>query len=642
MREVLTSVPGAVVSVHRDREGHPRVIFANDAFETFYGIPPSALTSDARILRDLVHPDDAARVMRAINKSAEELTVLRVRFRLRNPRRGDAWVDFDARPVRHDDGSTVFHAIVRDVSDDVRTEEDARIAQEQLRHALAASDMGAFRSDLRAGEVALDAKASALLALPPDTSVGTVTFDEVMANVEPEDVDRVRTAVDEVRRGERAAVTIEYRVRLDGGDVRWVQSRSVVSLDNDGAPAALTGVLLDVTRERHETELRLRSQKLEAIGTLASGIAHDFNNLLSVMTNAAWFIGDALDKAGDESPWIAASKGDVEHIQRAAESGARLTRQLLAFARRETIDPRPLDLNQTVKELEPFLQRTIGEHVALHVNLAPDLRAVFGDAGQIEQILVNLAVNARDAMPGGGLLEIDTQNVDLDDEAHPNAADHVPGHYVRLRVSDSGTGIPSELLDRVFEPFFTTKPSGEGTGLGLATVYGIVTQMGGRARIYSELGHGTTFTALFPATGAIAEVRAASHTIAPARRDDPARRRRTRAALAHRPHPDRSRVPRGCRRGRRRRDRDRAPRRRADRPVADRRRDAAQARHGSRRRGGLAPAAHEGALHVGVRATDLGRAGEHRRERRTARQALLRIGTPGQGPRRDRCRIGSW
>ena len=184
----------------------------------------------------------------------------------------------------------------------------------------------------------------------------------------------------------------------------------------------------------------------------------------------------------------------------AADRAAALTRRLLAFARREVINPRPLNLNDTVQNIEQLLLRTLGEHVELSTCLADDLCTVLADPGQIEQILVNLAVNARDAMPGGGKLTIHTASTDVDEVYAANRVGLRPGRYASLKISDTGTGMPKAIADRAFEPFFSTKPKGQGTGMGLATVYGIVNQAGGHVRIYSEPGIGTTFTILLPAT----------------------------------------------------------------------------------------------------------------------------------------------
>jgi two-component system cell cycle sensor histidine kinase/response regulator CckA len=252
---------------------------------------------------------------------------------------------------------------------------------------------------------------------------------------------------------------------------------------------------LEADRQRLEARMQ-QAQRLESLGQLAGGIAHDFNNLLAVILNYASFIIE--DAAG--SPPAA----DAEQIARAARRGSDLTHQLLAFAKREVIRPRPLNLNVVVTEVHQMLDRSLGEHIALTVRTTAGLPSVMADPGQLEQVLVNLAVNARDAMPGGGRLTIDTASVHVDAE-YASRATVTPGLYVRLRVSDTGTGMPQEVIDKAFEPFFTTKPSGQGTGLGLATVYGIVTQAGGTVQIYSEAGIGTTFTILLPATAVEAQ-----------------------------------------------------------------------------------------------------------------------------------------
>jgi PAS domain S-box-containing protein len=253
--------------------------------------------------------------------------------------------------------------------------------------------------------------------------------------------------------------------------------------------------------ERDKLERQLQqSQRLESVGQLAGGVAHDFNNLLAVISNYAAFVGEAVATDGllvDRQSVC----DDVRQIQLAAGRAAELTHQLLAFARRDVVQPRPLDLNEVITRVEQLLIRTLGEHVILKADLAPRLCAVLADPGQIEQVLVNLAVNARDAMPSGGTLVVQTSVAEID-EFHAAGRVGLPsGQYACVKVSDTGVGMPRDVVDRAFEPFFTTKPKGEGTGLGLATVYGIVTQAGGYVQIYSEPDIGTTVTILLPATG---------------------------------------------------------------------------------------------------------------------------------------------
>jgi signal transduction histidine kinase/CheY-like chemotaxis protein len=239
-------------------------------------------------------------------------------------------------------------------------------------------------------------------------------------------------------------------------------------------------------------EQRLQqSQRMEGLGQLAGGVAHDFNNLLAVILSYVDFVDDAL-------PQDSAVRADVDEVRKAAQRAASLTRQLLIFARRDMAKTELVDLNTIVDGLDGLLRRTLGEHIELVVALGGSLPAVSADRTQLDQVLLNLAVNARDAMAKGGRLTIETSKVDSGDEQPPSSLP--PGRYVRLTVSDDGEGMPAGVAQRAFEPFFTTKPAGQGTGLGLATVYGIVTRSGGDVRIYSEPGHGTVIRVDLPAS----------------------------------------------------------------------------------------------------------------------------------------------
>ena len=255
------------------------------------------------------------------------------------------------------------------------------------------------------------------------------------------------------------------------------------------------------SKARAEAQLQ-QAQRLESLGQLAGGVAHDFNNLLAVILNYASFVAEELDAASlsDCVEHCQAARRDVGQIQQAATRAADLTRQLLTFARREVVRPQVLSLNDIITGVAEMLRRSIGEHVELVTSLADGLWPVLADPGQIEQVLVNLAVNARDAMEGGGTLTIDTSNFTVDAAAIAGGSPARPGRNVRLRVSDTGTGMPADVVDRAFEPFFTTKAEGAGTGLGLATVYGILAQADGHIRIYSEPGTGTTFSITLPVT----------------------------------------------------------------------------------------------------------------------------------------------
>ena len=283
-------------------------------------------------------------------------------------------------------------------------------------------------------------------------------------------------------------------------------------IESHGRAALERSEVTDDTTRREDREalerkerLRAQAQRLESLGQLAGGVAHDFNNLLAVILNYVSFVSEDVSAAAatagpDPARHLESASADLAQIKEAAERAAGLTHQLLVFARRDVIRPQVIDLGTVITAVEEMLRRTIGEHVELVISLAGDLWPILADPGQLEQVLVNLAVNARDAMPEGGTLTIDTANVTVDADTIAGGSMARKGRNVRLRVSDTGTGIPADVAQHVFEPFFTTKPDGSGTGLGLATVYGILTQAGGNIRIYSEPGHGTTFTITLPVT----------------------------------------------------------------------------------------------------------------------------------------------
>jgi PAS domain S-box-containing protein len=285
--------------------------------------------------------------------------------------------------------------------------------------------------------------------------------------------------------------------RADGDERHQLKDGRIIDVEVAGHDTEFNGhagrlvVVNDVTeRKRLESQL-LQSQKLEAVGQLAAGVAHDFNNLLNVITGYSELLLRSLPETGTD-------RERTEQVRRAAERGAGLTRQLLAFSRRQVLEPHVLDLNAALADVQSMLTRLIGEDIKIVTSFDRALGRVFADPGQMEQVLVNLVVNARDAMPEGGVLVLETSNVDLDEtyaRTHPGST---AGPHVRLAVSDTGHGMDDATASRVFEPFFTTKPRGKGTGLGLATVHGIVQQSGGHVDVYSEVGHGTTFKIYLP------------------------------------------------------------------------------------------------------------------------------------------------
>ncbi len=306
----------------------------------------------------------------------------------------------------------------------------------------------------------------------------------------PEDIQQAKKRYAEARQSDRFCVN-EYRIRKKSGQVCWIQNRNQIVSDPTGKTDYISGVFFDITARKLLEDQLAQAQKMEAVGLLAGGIAHDFNNLLSAIMGYSEIM--MLDLGNDEPLHQCA-----EEIMKAADQGASLTNKLLAFSRKQILQPRVIDLNVIITDMDKMLRRLLGEDLDLVTHGAEELDLVKADPGQIEQILMNLAVNARDAMPDGGKLTIETGNVYLDESYTQSHAEVSPGPYVMLAVTDNGAGMDAEKLAHIFEPFFTTKESGKGTGLGLATVYGIVKQSGGHIWVYSEPGQGTTFKVYFP------------------------------------------------------------------------------------------------------------------------------------------------
>ena len=333
-----------------------------------------------------------------------------------------------------------------------------------------------------------------LLGYTPEDLEKTSAYEQI----HPDDQPAVKVAAEEAKKtgiGRR----VEYRIRHKNGEWRVLESTASAVRNAQGDVEKLIIVNRDITERRQLEQQLLLSQRLEAVGKLSGGIAHDFNNILGVIIGYSEALQETI---GVDDPMREA----VDEIEKAGQRAAALTQQLLAFSRKQVLEPKILDLNSIVADVEKMLRRLIGADVELEIITDPTLGRVKADRGQIEQVILNLAVNARDAMEQGGTLRIETRDADLDANDSKRLRYVVPGHYVMLQVSDTGMGMSAEVQSHIFEPFYTTKEQGKGTGLGLATVYGVIKQSGGYIWLESEIGKGSTFQVYLPrAEGAAAE-----------------------------------------------------------------------------------------------------------------------------------------
>jgi two-component system cell cycle sensor histidine kinase/response regulator CckA len=444
--------------------------------------------------RDIVDPER--------QNLESELTMIRStsdRFHPMRFRRKDG-TTFDAEVNSTPLGDGTVLGIIRDITERQDAHAALRATEERMRYALQCANVGIWDTNLQTGTVKWSEIQEQHYGFAPGTFPGT--HEAVEARLHPEDRNSIRELEKQIRDGAND-LTVTYRVMQPDGAMRWISGIGRIVRDEDGTPLRATGVSLDVTERRALEEQYQQAQKMEAIGRLAGGVAHDFNNLLTaILGYCELLLGDGTKNAS--------IRDDLEEIQKAGTRAASLTRQLLAFSRKEIIEPRVLDMNEIVTDMKSMLARLIGENIQVKLQLRPGLLPVKADRGQIEQIVMNLAVNARDAMPRGGVLVFSTSNVLLDAHHHETNFRTEPEPFVALSVRDNGVGMSAEVQARAFEPFFTTKEVGKGTGLGLATVHGIVKGAGGAVSIDSEVDRGTTIKVMFPAAP---EGETLSHTV---------------------------------------------------------------------------------------------------------------------------------
>jgi len=446
--------------------------------------------ADQRHLRDFLPEDHVSHALKTIREALYTLQTQQYEFVL--PMDG-ALAHFEARVVAS--GENEVMAIVRDITRRKQMEESLRCSEERFRSLIEnATDLITILDEK--GQFTYSSPAvERVIHFPPDGLVGR----SIEEFVYEDDIPTLRNSLALARSGPGQSHFANIRFSTAEGMWRTMETICMSVRDGDEQMSIIVNSR-DIT-ERLVTESALReseeqlrqSQKMEAIGRLAGGVAHDFNNLLTAILGYGQILDERLQADGQ-------SCDEIQEVLKAGTRASTLTRQLLTFSRKEVNQPKVIDLNNITTEMEKMLRRLLGEDVDLETRLAPDLEKVLVDPGQMEQVVMNLAVNARDAMPGGGTLVIETENVSFDETYSRMDLEIKPGEYVMLAVSDNGIGIEPEHLNKIFEPFYTTKDEGKGTGLGLSTVYGIVKQHHGYIWTYSEVEAGTAFKIFLPKT----------------------------------------------------------------------------------------------------------------------------------------------
>jgi len=434
-----------------------------------------------------------------IRRALEQGSTHRVEYSLSiNEREG--WYEGSISPMTEDSVIWVAH----DITERKQAEDALRESEERYRDIVENAHDIIYSHDLQGRYTSMNEAGAQITGYTREEALAL----DITKTVAPEYAEKARDMIRKKLAGEKVTAYEMEIIAKDGHRVTVEANTKLVF--HNGVPVGVQGIARDIT-ERKQLEEQLRqSQKMEAIGQLAGGVAHDFNNLLTAING---YSGLALQRIDDNHPL----KGYLEEIKKAGDRAANLTRQLLAFGRKQILQPLAINLNDVVTDMNKMLKRLVGEDIQFTAKLDPALKRIKADPGQIEQVLVNLVVNSRDAMPQGGNLTIETMSVDLDEDYANSHVGAVPGGYVMLAVSDTGTGMDEDTQAHIFDPFFTTKEKGKGTGLGLSTVYGIVKQSGGNILVYSEVGQGTTFKVYLPELAGVAQKAAAEGVETPVR-----------------------------------------------------------------------------------------------------------------------------
>ena len=495
---LLSNLPGMAYRCRNDRDW--TMEFVSEGARRLTGYSPEDLVGSARVsYGDIIHPDDRQSVWTSVQQGLAARRPFAMAYRIKAADGLEKWVWEQGRGVEAPSGAfEALEGFITDITDRIRTEAELRKNASFLSDIIEQNPFSMWIADAEGTNIRQNEACRRLFGIQSDAeTVGkyNILRDPVLRDQGlTEEISKVFTE------GRTARFFIDYdfskvdTVTISAPTHTYLYVTVFALKDDSGRVVNAVVQHEDLTERRHLEEQLRRAQKMEAIGRLAGGIAHDFNNLLAAIVGCSDLLAERL---AADSP----AAGYVAEIHRACERAAGLTRQLLAFSRRQVLERKPVDLNAVVSGMDKILRLAVGRQVDLVTSLDGSARLVTADAGQIEQVVMNLAINARDAMPVGGVLTVATANVALAGRDVRAFLGLEPGDYVCLSVEDTGTGMDARTRSHLFEPFFTTKEKGKGTGLGLATVYGIVKQSGGAISVRSAPGAGSTFLIYLPAAG---------------------------------------------------------------------------------------------------------------------------------------------
>ncbi|MGF1540713.1 MAG: PAS domain-containing protein [Pleurocapsa sp.] len=485
-RVLVTSAPVGIFQT--DIRGN--FLYVNQCWQEITGLSLAAALGTG--WSAALHPEDRDLVWEGWQEATKAGEEFILEYRFRNPQGQITWVSGRAVPLYNETGAIAgYLGTITDINGRKQAELALQDSEAQLRTALEAADLGTWIWEMESNTIILSEYTQSIFGYAPGEFPSTM--EAALGCIHPDDREAIEAKINRVFQ-EGGLYDVEQRIIRQDGSIAWIAVRGHLLRDASDRPIRMTGVIADITQKKQLESQFLRNQRLESLGALAGGIAHDLNNILTPIMMSVQLLPLTLPDVDERSQEL------IQMLDSNVNRGSALVRQILSFARGIEGDRGTIQIRHLIADIKQMIQETFPKSITIQSDISRDLWAVYGDATQIHQVLLNLAVNARDAMPNGGDLDISAKNTTVDPEYVRQNSQIKVGSYVEITVSDTGVGIPPDLMERIFEPFFTTKEVERGTGLGLATVFGIVKSHGGVIKVKSDLGRGTQFTILLPAT----------------------------------------------------------------------------------------------------------------------------------------------